>query len=91
MKSFNVGESLRPFIEKILSRRNIAYIFHDGADVIKVDCSGAQFHKAVIRARCEKRSEEERLPLDTTYYLPKKEKPEVLRTENREWIRFLEM
>ena len=34
MKSFNVGESLRPFIEKILSRRNIAYTFHDGADVI---------------------------------------------------------
>lgn len=53
MKNFKVASDLKPYIINILKRRGVAYEEVDDSQ-LAVNLSGHQFHKVVIRGRCEK-------------------------------------
>ena len=89
MRKFKISAELRPLIKQILDKKGISYI--EKPNFIKADCSGMEYHRAVTRARCEKRNKEEQLPPDVTYYVKKIESEKSVREYNTEYIRFIEM
>lgn len=52
-KKFKVASDLLQFVTVILNRRGIPFAVTDDG-CIETDLSGHQFHKVVVRARCEK-------------------------------------
>ena len=54
-REFKFDPSIQRFIENILNRRGIDYdiVEIDGCKKIRAELTGKQFHKVVIRARCE--------------------------------------
>lgn len=54
-REFKFDSSIQRFIENILNRRGIDYdiVEIDGCKKIRAELTGKQFHKVVIRARCE--------------------------------------
>lgn len=74
---FNISKGLKPYLENVLSRNDIRYMFR-GPEKIIVPLSGTQFHKMVIRAKCEKLNDEEHLSEEETYFVPKIESEYLL-------------
>ena len=72
MKEFKISDYLGDEIENILESRMIPY-YRRSNGTIKVELSGNQFRRIVARAQCEKRNEQENLPADTSYWIPKVE------------------
>lgn len=89
MRQFKVRADLRPYIENILSRRNIDFL-HRGEEALAVDLSGNQFHKIITRAKCEALNDKEGLDKRHTYYVSKTEPQYKLMAENPEWEYFIE-
>lgn len=69
---FSISEELKPYLENILDRNDVNY-FYRGPNKINVPLSGTQFHKFVIRAKCEKLNDEEHLSEEETYFVSKLE------------------
>lgn len=55
LREFRFDPSIQRYIENILTRRGIDYniVERDGCKKVQVPISGCQFHKIIIRARCE--------------------------------------
>ena len=70
---FNISTELKPYLEDVLIRNDIFFIYR-GPNKIRVEASGAQFHKMVIRAKCEKLNYDNHLDVEETYYVSKIEK-----------------
>lgn len=90
MKKFKVSEALKPELTKVLENKKISFVFVSDTE-LKAACSGSEFHRAVVRARCELRNKEEDLEEDTSYYLPQVESPERVRDYNPDYIRLIPM
>lgn len=88
MREFKINENLRPYIEKVLERRDINYINRPG--VIIVELTGNQFHKVITRAKCERLNEVKNLDYRHTYYVSKIENQTKIQSENPEWEFFLD-
>lgn len=62
MKKFKISQELKPFIERVLTRRKIKYQIlvdiEDGSECCEAEISGNQFHKVIKRAICEKHEDE---------------------------------
>lgn len=89
MKRFNFNVELQPYIEEELQTRSVNYFYKNNK--IVADLSGKEFHRIVTRARCNKKNDEDNLPLDTTYYVSKIENLNNLKLEHPEYIEFLEL
>lgn len=70
---FNISTELKPYLEDVLIRNDIFFIYR-GPNKIRVEASGTQFHKMVIRAKCEKLNYDNHLDVEETYYVSKIEK-----------------
>ena len=68
---FKVSKELRPYLEKVLERDNVNYCYRK--DKIKVPLSSNNFHKKILRAKCEKLNYEKGLSEEETYYISKAE------------------
>lgn len=88
MRKFKSSPELKPYVVNVLERRGIIYLLRP--DGIIADTSSTQFHKAVLRAKCEKRNHDEQIATDTTYFIEKAESISSLRCENPEWLYFIE-
>lgn len=78
---FKARKELRPYIEVVLRRRGFdVYVTFEEIDGICTNASGQQFHKAVIRAMCEKKTRERGLRPGTTF-IHLSENPEKIMAE----------
>lgn len=62
MRYFNVSSTLKSSVENVLKRRCIQFSYTEEGK-IAIDMSGESFHKVVLRAKMEKRQEEEGSPV----------------------------
>lgn len=89
MHKHKVSPNVLPELERILSRKGDSYIIR-GDDTILTSLSGHQFRKAVIRAKCETKNKEDKLPKDTTYYVSKIERINHIRAMKPGYENFIE-
>ena len=89
-KRYKVNAELKPFLEKVLERNHISFLIRPG-NVLMVEASGRNFHRMVLRARCEQQNVKEELGYNETFYIEKAEDPNKIRRTYPEYEFFKKM
>lgn len=77
LMTYEVEKNIKKYVEVVLRRRGF-YVFEAEDNKIMTDASNKLFDKAVIRAKCEKRADDVKLPRYMMYIDDSEDKAKII-------------